>query len=319
MQSGSINLSFDPAKLAFVSASPNVLSQTTGNLLWTYSGLVPYQSKQINIVFHVNTPPVVNIGDTLHFTAAIDPVEGDETPDDNTFIFNQVVRGAYDPNDKELVDGSAIDISRTGDYLHYIIRFQNTGNEPAFSVVIKDPLPGNLDWNTLVPIAASHPYRAVINKQNQVEFIFDHIMLPGKNVNEQASHGFIAFKIKPKNTIVVGETINNKADIYFDYNQPVVTNTATTTIVKHSKNGNSLDLTLYPNPASKEVWLSVKPGMQIRSVNIYTARGERIYTEIIKNITSLKKLDITNLPAGILFIEVISDQEKAIEKVIKIK
>lgn len=319
MLSGSVNLSFDPVKLGFVSASPNVSSQTINNLGWIYSSLSPYQSKQIDIVFHVNPPPVVNNGDTLHFTAAIDPTQGDETPGDNIFILDQVTRGSYDPNDKELLEGSAIDITRIGDYLHYIIRFQNTGNEPAFSVVIKDALPTNLDWNTLIPIAASHAYRAVINKQNELEFIFDHIILPGKNVNEPASHGFIAFKIKPKNTVAVGETIDNKAEIYFDYNQAVITNTASATVVKTKKDGNGLGLTVYPNPAEDHIWFALNPGVQIKAINLYDAVGKKVYTENVVNSSSLRKVNLQNLPAGILFLEIISNQGKAIQKVIKIK
>lgn len=319
VQSGTVNLSFEAAKLNFVSSTPNTTGQTTGNLVWSFAELSPFETRAIILVLHVNTPPVVNIGDTLSFTAVINPIEGDETPADNTFAFEQVVRGSYDPNDKQVTEGSATDISRAGDYLHYIIRFQNTGNESAISVVIKDYLSDNLDWSSFVPISASHSYRAVVTKGNQVEFIFDGINLPGKTMDEPGSHGYVAFKIKPKGGITIGETIYNKADINFDYNLPVVTNTVSTTIVNFSKTSNTIGLTVYPNPAKDHVLFTVNQGVQIKSFNLYNGPGGKIYSENVVNSSNPRKINITNLPDGILFLEVISDQGKAIQKVIKLK
>lgn len=319
VQSGTVHLNFDAVKLNFVSSTPGTTSQTTGNLVWSFTELSPFETRTINLVLHVNAPPVVNVGDTLLFTAVINPIEGDETPRDNTFNLNQVVRGAVDPNDKDVTEGSATDISRVGDYLHYIIRFQNTGNESAISVVIKDLLADNLDWSSFIPISASHPYRTVITKGNMVEFIFDGINLPGKTMDEPASHGYVAFKIKPKSGIPIGETIYNKADIYFDYNQPVVTNTVSTTIVNFSKTSNAIGLTVYPNPAKDHIWFTVNQGVQIRTINLYNGSGKKIYAENVVAGTTLKKLNIANLSSGILFLEVISEQGKAVQKVIRIK
>jgi len=319
VQSGSVHLSFDAAKLNFVSSAPGTTSETAGNLTWSFAELSPFETRTIILVLHVNAPPVVNVGDVLTFTAIIDPIEGDETPGDNTFNFSQVARGAVDPNDKDVTEGSATDISRINGYLHYIIRFQNTGNEPAISVVIKDLLADNLDWNSFVPISASHPYRALITKGNMAEFIFDGINLPGKIMNEPASHGYIAFKIKPKNGIIIGETIYNKAGIYFDYNQPVVTNTVSTTIVNFSKTRNAIGLTVYPNPAKDHIWFTVNEGVKVKSINLYNGMGVKLYAEDVVNCSTPKMLNMLNLPTGILFLEVISDQGNAIQKVIRTK
>ena len=319
VQSGTVTLNFDAVKLNFLSSIPNVSSQTPGNLTWSYAGLSPYETRTITLVMHVNVPPVVNIGDILSFTAVINQIPGDETPIDNTFNFNQVVRGAFDPNDKDVTEGSAIHISKIGDYLHYLVRFQNTGNAAATNVLIKDSLADNLNWNSLVPVDASHTYRTVITKGNKVEFIFDGINLPGKNINEPASHGFAAFKIKPKNTIAVGETIYNKAEIYFDFNLPVITNTVSTTIIDPKQSDNIIGLSSYPNPAKDYIWFTVKQGVQIKAINLYNSIGEKLYTETVVNPVTSKKINTTNLPSGILFLEVISDQGKAIQKLIRIK
>jgi hypothetical protein len=96
--------------------------------------------------------------------------------------------------------------------------FQNTGTSNAISVIVRDSVSANLDWNSFEPIIASHPYRAVITKGYLAEFIFDGINLPPKSVNEPASNGFISFKIKPKSNLAIGDSIQNTANIYFDFN-----------------------------------------------------------------------------------------------------
>lgn len=317
--SGTTTLNFDAVKLNFLSAVPNASSQTSGNLTWNYSALSPYQTRTITLLFHVNAPPIVNIGDILPFTAVINPVTGDETPLDNAFTLNQVVRGSYDPNDKDVTEGSTIHISKIGDYLHYIIRFQNTGNAAAASVIIKDSLANNLDWNSMLPVDASHAYRTVITKGNKVEFIFEGINLPGKNSNEPASHGFVSFKIKPKSSVTAGETINNKAEIYFDFNLPVITNTVSTTIVNPKKSDNLIDLTVYSNPVKDDIRFTVKAGSKIKAVNVYNTVGEKLYSETVNTPGTDRKVNIANLPTGMLFLQVITNGGTAVEKVIRIK
>jgi hypothetical protein len=46
-----------------------------------------------------------------------------------------------------------------------------------------------------------------------------NIQLPYKTTNEPASHGYVSFKIKPRPRVVIGDSLNNKAAIYFDFNR----------------------------------------------------------------------------------------------------
>ncbi len=224
--SGDTKLNFDISKMSFVEAT-EIPVQNSGQLSWNYSNLLPFESRSINISFNLLPPPVNNMGDTLIFLAMINPVANDETPYDNSFILPQLVRGPFDPNDKQCLEGNDLDISSINNYLHYIIRFQNLGNDTAFNVVVVDTLSNNLDWNTVEFIGSSHPCHA-IQKNGRLEFFFENIQLPYKAVNETKSNGFTAFKIKPKNNLSLGDSLNNKAAIYFDFNPPVITNTATT-------------------------------------------------------------------------------------------
>ena len=145
----------------------------------------------------------------------------------------QRVRGSYDPNDKQCLEGSKLDISKIGDYLHYQIHFQNEGTDTAFNIVVSDTLSDKLDWNTFEFTGSSHACNPTL-KNNKIEFIFENIHLPYKTIDEPGSNGWVAFKIKPKPSVVIGDSLNNNAAIYFDFNKPVITNTATTIVTSSS-------------------------------------------------------------------------------------
>jgi uncharacterized repeat protein (TIGR01451 family) len=227
--SGNVTVNFDNNKMNFVAASENVTTQSSGQLLWNYSNLQPFESRTINVTFNLLPPPVNNIGDTISYLAVITPSDNDETAFDNIFILPQTVIGSFDPNDKQCIEGSKLDISKIGDYLHYQVRFQNEGTDTAFNIVVADTLSDNLDWNTFEYIGSSHTADVKLSN-NKLEFFFANINLPYKAIDEPGSNGWVAFKIKPKPSVVIGDSLNNRAAIYFDYNLPVITNTATTIV-----------------------------------------------------------------------------------------
>ncbi len=229
LMSGDIQLNFENGRMIFGNSSVPVSSQNIGQLAWNYNNLQPFETRTIEVNFTMLAPPANNIGDTIYFLAQINPVASDETVADNIFILPQIFTGPYDPNEKECLQGNKIDITAIDDYLHYSIRFQNLGTDTAFNVVITDTLSNNADWDSFDFMSSSHP---VVFKQkgNKLEFDFENIKLPYKAINEPGSQGFVAYKVKPKHTLSVGDSVNNTASIYFDFNPPIVTN-KTTTIV----------------------------------------------------------------------------------------
>ncbi|MBK9192739.1 MAG: hypothetical protein IPM77_15275 [Crocinitomicaceae bacterium] len=100
----------------------------------------------------------------------------------------------------------------------------------ASKVVIKDMLDSNLEWQTLAPLAFSHPVNIDVSENGEVTFTFDNIMLPDSSSNEPESHGFITYRIDLISGLAAGTSIYNTAKIYFDANPDVVTNTAINTI-----------------------------------------------------------------------------------------
>lgn len=202
-------------------------------LIVPISPLQPGEDRMYDFGVSLAPPPQLSIGDTLQFKAEVFPITNDVTPSNNQFTLKQLVTGSYDPNDKTESHAGVLtqeEIDR-GEYLNYLIRFQNTGTDTAFTVVIRDTLEARLDVSSFEMIAASHDYNLSILNGNQLAWTFNNINLADSNVNEPASHGYVQFRIRPFPTLAPGDTIKNSASIYFDYNLPVLTNTEKTTLV----------------------------------------------------------------------------------------
>ncbi len=318
-QSGTVNLTFDDAVLDFVTASPVVTTQSTDNLSWNYLDLKPFETREIALTLNVNSPmetPPVNNDDRLSFTASINPIVGDEQPVDNSFALRQVVVGSFDPNDKTCLEGATIPPSAVGKYVHYLIRFENKGTAEAQNVVVKDMIDTEkFDVSSLVVTQGSHPFVTKISETNKVEFIFENINLP---FDDATNDGYVAFKIKTNPSLVVGDSFSNTASIYFDYNFPIVTNTATTSVLQ-SLGTNDFEFDsyfkIYPNPAKNSLNVDVKKQINVSSISIFNTLGQQIL--VIPNAQYTKQVDVSNLKTGNYFIKLISDKGSSVGKFIK--
>ncbi len=149
------------------------------------------------------------------------------------FIF--AFTNAFSQNDKSEIHNGKITTSQIaiGEFLEYTIRFQNTGTDTASNVLIKDTLDDKLDWSTFRMIATSHNFQLTINDLYKCNWTFGNIKLVDSNRNVPMSRGFLTFIIKPKTSLVIGDTIKNFASIYFDNEQPIHTNTEKTAVVSN--------------------------------------------------------------------------------------
>lgn len=316
-QTENANLVFNYNDLVmdYLTASTNPTSQNTGALNWNLGTLQPFQTGSITVNFNLNTPtesPALNGGDVLPFSSTINGLFTDETPSDNTFILNQTVVNSYDPNDKTCLEGIVVDQNKIGDYLHYQIRFENTGTYPAQNIVVRDTIDATkFDISTLEMVNASHNCKTKIT-DDKVEFIFENINLP---FNDATNDGYIVFKIKTKSTLTVGESVSNTASIYFDYNFPIVTNTATSAFQNLSSEDFSSEnkVLLYPNPVKNTLFLTSKNN--IDSIIIYDIQGRKIQDNIVNS--NELRLDTNGLIKGCYFIEIIFQNEKMTKKFIK--
>jgi hypothetical protein len=318
VKSGSVTFDFNDAVLDFISSVPVITSQTINKLTWDYENLQPFETREINITVNVNSPmetPAVNIGDRLSFNVLITPVANDEKPVDNSFALRQTVVGSYDPNDKTCLEGDVITPALIGEYVHYLIRFENTGTYPAENIVVKDLIDlSKFDITTLVPVNSSHSYTTKTSDGNKVEFIFEKINLPFDDANNDS---YIAFKIKTLPTLSVGDYFTNEANIYFDYNSPILTNTAKSTFNALSTQDFEFSnyFTVYPNPMKEVLNISYKNPIEIKSISIYNLLGQLVI--VVPNAENTSSIDISKLNMGTYFLKVKSDKGTLSKKLIK--
>lgn len=238
-------------RLQLVQTSPLLDALSGDTLVWNLDSIAPGEEAILQIDMTVGTSTPVSIGDTLMLYVSIDS-SGDINPADNTDSLLQQVTGSFDPNDKTEIRGGQITKLEVenGEYLEYTIRFQNTGNDTAFNIIIRDTLDSRLQWSSAEAISASHRYSLKVMQGRNVECLFQDIQLVDSVQNEPASHGFITYRIRPKTNLAVGDVVRNSASIYFDFNAPVKTNTQTTTVVRTTAIWTGAVDSLWNNPAN---------------------------------------------------------------------
>lgn len=176
--------------------------------------------------------------------------------------------GAFDPNDKNAFPNGYQDqhYLEPNTEILYHIRFQNTGTDTAFNIVVLDTLSELLDVATLVPLVSSHPYELEVVDANILKYSFSNIMLPDSNINEVGSHGFFKFRIQQQPDVALGSVIENSAAIYFDFNEPVITNTYFHTIgidflefrlISSTNELSPIQLRVNPNPVGQSAIIKV--------------------------------------------------------------
>jgi uncharacterized repeat protein (TIGR01451 family) len=202
------------------------------------------------------------------------------------------------------------------DYLEYTIHFQNTGNDTAFTVLLIDTLSNYIDISTFQLVSNSHPV-VVNNYDGTLWFRFNQIYLPDSNTNEMASHGYVKYRVKLNNTIALGNTINNTAYIYFDFNEPIITNTTNTlyTILSAMVSTNSQKTSVYPNPVFNQNAI-VKSQYPIEQIELLDIAGKSI--ALYKGNASLNAdLELKDLTNGVYIIKVITTQNVFEQRLIK--
>tara|TARA_R110002033_G_scaffold167219_1_gene206254 strand:- start:2035 stop:4542 length:2508 start_codon:yes stop_codon:yes gene_type:complete len=280
--------------------------------------LLPQQSIIVSI--SLLTPTSVNLGALVTNSAIYTTSTNDVISENNESFVTEQVIGSYDPNDKMESHGKDIvydDFVTSDEYLYYTIRFQNVGTAEAINVRIEDVLDSQLDETTFQMIRSSHDYVASLI-DNNLEWNFDNINLPAEQDDADGSNGFVYFKIKPNAGYAIGDIIENTASIYFDFNEPIITNTFQTEFVE-TLSVDSYDVasfTIFPNPAKEEVTIQLaNSNFGTGKVNIYNIQGKVILKDIdINENTSV--LDISNLESGLYFVELTSGNSSIVQKLI---
>lgn len=226
---------------------------------------------------------------------------------------------SFDPNDKQ---GFPFGVREEhyipkGQDITYKIRFQNTGTDTAFNIMVLDTLSAMLDRSSFRPGASSHPYTYNVLGSGIVQFLFQDILLPDSNKNEAASHGFVQFSIRPRTDLPNNSVIENEAAIYFDFNAPVITNRTWHTVGEKFLNTSTvffqpgLDLDVYPNPASTSATLFLKSARPLEGRLYLSDMQGRIVQEQAFQ-TNVFDIHTAGLPPGLYFFRLKSETGKAL-------
>ena len=315
---GTISLTFDDAHTDFVSATPNPDFQNGNTISWLYNNFAPFDSKSFFFRLNLNSPVEdlpVNDGDILNSSVNITAAQGDDVGYDNTFNLAQTVVNSHDPNDKTCLEGANLSPENIGKYLHYNINFENTGSADAVNIVVKDTInTAKFDINSLQILSSSHPVKIRV-KGNVAEFIFENINLPPSIRNPIGGHGNVLFKIKTNPNLSIGDTVENTANIYFDYNAPIITNEAKTTfsVLNNQAFDRDNSVKVHPNPTKD--FIRIQSKNTIKSLDLFDVQG-RILQTVVEN----KKETTFNLSQqskGIYFLKITTAKGSKIEKIIK--
>ncbi len=296
---GTVTITFDSLLVAeslWGAVEPSDISP--GSVTWELDGS-PLGGQSLLYQCHINGPGFEYMGEQFDFN--INLTLNDEGVEyyNNTWVLEPIVVCSYDPNDKSAQPEGFSTPHYIYDYtpLDYKIRFQNTGTDTAFRVVIRDTLSAHLDVTSLEMGAASHNYTWRIYGQGILEITFDNVMLPDSNVNEPESNGFVRFRINQVPNNPNGTVIYNSAGIYFDYNAPIITNETFHTIgdnfVAMVITGTEevliedVEVKVYPNPFTAQATLEVEGGdYQSLELTIYDITGREynfLYVQLLNH------------------------------------
>lgn len=290
-----------PAYQTLYETSDPYTVPSANELHFSIGSLGAYATKSIEVRFQ-NALPDTMLVDSV-FTTSISglSVYESDTAISDQFTLHEVVRNSFDPNDKTVLQGSQIILQQAQEELQYRIRFQNTGNAAAQFIRIVDQLHHTLDPTTFRIIDSSHPYMARITSYGEIEFMFDNINLPPEMYDEENSHGYIIYSIKPMSGLQIGDIIHgNSVAIYFDYNSPIYTNATETEIVTelsvNSPNGNHFKV--QPNPTRDKIYIQTHSQTLLHRVQIYNLQGQKLLEQTLNNDSSAS-IDLQSLANGV--------------------
>ena len=311
----------------FISSSPTPSSITQDSIIWNLGPLSPFQSGTIAV--EVNLDTTLIMGSMINSYAVVEPITGDFNPSCNTSYWETEITGSYDPNDI-LVNRKSLYTNEFPNppFLDYLIRFQNTGTDTAFTVRVFNVIDtSKVTAGSFEFVSSSHVMSTSYHESSsEFEFLFENILLPDSNINASASNGYIRYRIKPKSNLIINDSIQSSAAIYFDFNSPVITNIAITEIVdptsiQNISEGNSY-IQAFPNPAFQNLTIHIA-GFKNQHVNIdiVNAFGQIVKSfnnELINEENYFILTSLEKIANGIYFINLKTDSGNQIYRFVKL-
>jgi len=296
-----------PSKANFISSSTPYRSLNNNKLTFNIPVLSPGQTVIFSYLMEYKSPNY-SLNDTaLHYAELIDTNTYAIYDKDSTIL--RLVY-SYDPNEK--ISQPQGKITKDIDMIRYVIHFQNEGNDYAERVTVVDTIDKRMPVLSFTMRSSSHPYTVSI-QNNVVTWVFDKIYLLPKSQDDEKSRGYVIFEAKVNGKMANGDSIRNKAHIYFDYNSPITTNYAVirrgseTDGVKQLAFGNLSSMLIYPNPTKSKVVFKNVIDTPL-TIRIYNVLGSHI-TTIALNKQAVQEYDVSALSAGMYLLKIVETGE----------
>jgi uncharacterized repeat protein (TIGR01451 family) len=306
-----------------VKSSTSPSYTTSGNVItWNIGKMLPYASGYRHAHFH--TPVILALGTAVLDSVWIEPVNDDCNLANNSHTYKDTCLGSWDPNDKTAAQPESINPEMKT--IDYHIRFQNTGTAPAHNVIIEDQIDSKFDYNSIAINEASHKFVTHFNDNGKIYFEFENIMLPDSGTDYEASQGYIGYSVQLIDNLPIGSEIKNTAAIYFDFNDPVITNTTIHTIVLKASSGvqnlgSDLNISIYPNPTSDKAKLRIKLDKASNmGYSVYTIQGKNVLqcnNQLYHTGDIEENIDFSNLSSGIYILNITLNGQSTSLKIVK--
>ncbi len=305
--------------VTFSGIIPGALTPAVNNNVYTYT-FTDFDncSNTSDFGLKFTTSSFAQNGDEICVNVKVTPVGGDNDSTNNNYNYCYHVVNSFDPNMKETTPEKVL--FGFQDYFTYTVHFQNTGTAPALNIRLLDTLDNNLDLSTFQLINYSHP-NVVSLTGRLLTFNFHNINLPDSTSDFSGSQGFVQYRIKPIANLPYGTQIHNKADIYFDFNAPVSTNTSLNLFMRvfppNSVNEISNDniFEMYPNPATDNIIVNYISNSKAYTIHIFDAIGSLIKTLNCKSTST--SIPISEFPKGIYLINLIDENNSNVQRFVK--
>ncbi|MEZ4737990.1 MAG: T9SS type A sorting domain-containing protein [Flavobacteriales bacterium] len=295
--------------LVFGSAIETPAVNTGGHLEWILPTMQPYEIIYRSVI--VSTPNDAGlIGTNVDLTATLSMPTADAEPLNDSYTTTRSIVGSWDPNDKLVQTSSRTSGSEyyadLDDHVDYTIRFQNTGTAEAINVYLLDTISAPFDLASFEFLGTSHPVEVSFQDDRVLRFDYSNILLPDSGADLLGSQGFVSFRLKPVNELIIGEVLNNAADIYFDFNEPVRTNTATLIVDISSSISSHTDVpfVLSPNPAHDRLRI-MGPSSANFIVDVIDLEGRVVIPR--ERYVASSVLNVSTLATGMYVLRMVDD------------
>jgi uncharacterized delta-60 repeat protein/uncharacterized repeat protein (TIGR01451 family) len=262
--------------------------------------------------------------------------------DEEVAITCNPIIDSYDPNDKLAIPfgvGSNRRIN-PGEEMNYTIRFQNTGTDTAYTVVIVDTLDIAFNVASFTECASSHNYKLGISGKDKavLTFTFNNIYLPDSTTDQLLSNGLVSFRISLADNAPLGTVVHNQAHIFFDFNSAIITNetmhTVDITVDEDLSKGTlvqetyntpastlaqvSESIKIYPNPTEGMITVALSDYNKNSTLEVYSQLGI-LQRNLTLEKSPVQQVSLEGLHAGMYIYRILQNGEVKVRGILKVK